>query len=317
LKNTNVWMSLLIGDVLKDIQRLDNEEVGILFRLWVDHWLHGSLPAEIDRIMRVGNVAPENRSNAQALLKHFFQQQEDGTWIAEREAAEKARAERNSLINHERAKKAALARWGPKGERKTKRKPEAMLGALPEALLELCPSPSPLTLPSQAQEEKQGLRPPPLAGPAPAIEEMGLERTADVRSMAVPAATHRNNLALSAKPNALIEDVDRRRADWLRGEVRKFWGGLNGLPAEKTPWTDKEDKAVIDMLRASPGFSEHEIVRCLEHRSIAVELGWLSASLKPSRWLRDLPSFLSGPLDKDHQLIPSVRGEFKRKGGKG
>jgi hypothetical protein len=133
---------------------------------------------------------------------------------------------------------------------------------------------------------------------------------------AVVAAQHRNNGNLVGKTPIVISATLERREKWLLPELRKFWAGLNKVRPDEMVWSDRDRAAMMEMLKAAPGLTDAQLRTCLEHRSIAVELGWLSPSLQFSKWLRDLPSFLAGPLNKYGDLLPKVGGRYKRKGDK-
>jgi hypothetical protein len=153
----------------------------------------------------------------------------------------------------------------------------------------------------------------------------GAQASAHHGSRALGAAAQRNKDALSKKTTPIISATLSTRRKWLLAQVKEFWvrsnisslrekARLDQSDIDRAPWDERADAAAIAMLEAAPGLSEADAIRCLEHRSISVELGYLSASLQVSKWLRDLPSFLAGPLNKYGDPLPKSGGRYKRNG---
>ena len=167
------------------------------------------------------------------------------------------------------------------------------------------------------KQEKQavGKPPAPLSSEETAKSEMARGGAAGTLGDDLGAERTRNKIAPGHKPALMLQIIESKIEKWLSAEVRKFWGGLNRVEPEKMPWRDRDTLAIRDLIRDAPSMGEDELRRCLEHRSISVELGYLPASVQPSKWLRGLPGFLSGPLDKENHLIPMAPGGgYKRKG---
>lgn len=134
---------------------------------------------------------------------------------------------------------------------------------------------------------------------------------ANGKRVAESAARQRNDAALGSKPPAIMSVIDADRYKWLKLEVMQFMAEVNGVKVSDVGWSDRDELASKTMLQASPGLDRPKVELCLKHRACSVQLGYLSASLQPSKWLRDLPSFLAGPLTKFHELIPRVGNGWK------
>ena len=125
----DIWMPLYIGDYLADTARLTTEQHGAYLLLLMDYWRSGRLPNNDQVLAQICKLNPDAWSNAKAMLMPFFSI-EDGCWIHKRVEQEMAEAKINQTKKHERAVKAAEARWK-----------NATSNA--NAMQKLCPSPSP------------------------------------------------------------------------------------------------------------------------------------------------------------------------------
>lgn len=125
----DIWMPLYIGDYLADTARLSTEQHGAYLLLLMDYWRSGKLPDNDLVLAQICKLTPDAWSNAKAMLKPFFSI-EQGFWIHKRVEQEMAEAKVNQTKKHERAVKAAEARWK-----------NATSNA--KAMLNECPSPSP------------------------------------------------------------------------------------------------------------------------------------------------------------------------------
>jgi uncharacterized protein YdaU (DUF1376 family) len=125
----DIWMPLYIGDYLADTARLTTEQHGAYLLLLMDYWRSGRLPNNDQVLAQICKLNPDAWSNAKAMLMPFFSI-EDGCWIHKRVEQEMAEAKINQTKKHERAVKAAEARWK-----------NATSNA--NAMQKQCPSPSP------------------------------------------------------------------------------------------------------------------------------------------------------------------------------
>ena len=131
-------MPLYIGDYLADTARLTTEQHGAYLLLLMDYWRSGRLPDNDQVLSQITKLSPDAWSNAKAMLVQFFSIK-DGFWIHSRVEKELNLAMENKAKMHDRASKAAQARWD-------KQQNDATSNA--QAMLMQCPSPSPSPSPT-------------------------------------------------------------------------------------------------------------------------------------------------------------------------
>lgn len=132
----DIWMPLYIGDYLADTSRLTTEQHGAYLLLLMDYWRSGKLPDNDQVLTQICKMNPDAWSNAKAMLSQFFSI-ENGYWVHKRVEQEMADAKVNQVKKHERAVKAAEARWK-----------NATSNA--NAIHKQCPSPSPSPSPNKS-----------------------------------------------------------------------------------------------------------------------------------------------------------------------
>jgi uncharacterized protein YdaU (DUF1376 family) len=140
----DIWMPLYIGDYLADTSRLTTEQHGAYLLLLMDYWKSGKLPDNDQVLAQICKLTPDAWSNAKAMLMPYFSI-EQGFWVHKRVEQEIAEAKVNQQKKHDRAVKAAEARW--------KNAPSNA-----NAMLEECPSPSPSPSPINNNIEKKSSR---------------------------------------------------------------------------------------------------------------------------------------------------------------
>jgi len=138
MQKTDIWMPLYIGDYLADTARLTTEQHGAYLLLLMDYWRSGRLPDNDQVLAQITKLSPDAWSNAKAMLMQFFNIK-DGFWIHTRVEKELNLAMENKAKMHDRASKAAQARWD-------KQQNDATSNA--QAMLMQCPSPSPSPSPT-------------------------------------------------------------------------------------------------------------------------------------------------------------------------
>lgn len=147
-KKPDIWMPLYVADYQADTAYLTTEQHGAYLLMLMAYWRNGPIPDNDGIIASITRQTPDAWRSTRAMLEAFFQVS-DGVWFHKRVEAEYDRARRNRQTAHDRAVKAAKARWDA----------QEMLQALPEAMhegmLERCPSPSPSTSQSKAQSQEQ------------------------------------------------------------------------------------------------------------------------------------------------------------------
>lgn len=129
---TKMWMPIYVADYLADTCRLTTEEHGAYLLLLFDYWRNGALPDDDAVLAQVCRLGPDAWSIHQAVLRSFFKKGEDGLLHQKRIDEELAKAQLNRSISVAKAKKAAEARWG------------ANAPSIAQAVLDQCPSPSPI-----------------------------------------------------------------------------------------------------------------------------------------------------------------------------
>jgi uncharacterized protein YdaU (DUF1376 family) len=138
----DIWMPQYIADYLADTAYLTTEQSGAYLHLLMAYWRNGPPPDNDSILASITKMSPDAWSNARASLEHYFEVV-DGRWRNKRADAEIAEAQQNRKKNHDKALRAASARWG---------KHDAMLGACLEhsdkQSSKVCPSPSPNKEPS-------------------------------------------------------------------------------------------------------------------------------------------------------------------------
>lgn len=126
-------MPLYVADYLADTSRLTTEQHGAYLLLILDYWRNGSPPDNDEVLRQITKLSPDAWSNAQAMLKSFFDII-DGRLVHHRIEKELLTARKNREFAKERASKAAKTRWG----HATSNAPSNQ-----QAMLDECSSPSP------------------------------------------------------------------------------------------------------------------------------------------------------------------------------
>ena len=135
-KKPDIWMPLYVADYQADTAYLTTEQHGAYLLMLMAYWRNGPIPDDDRTLASITRMTPDAWSNSRAVLEAFFQVC-DGKWLHKRVEQEYERAKRNRNVSHDRAVKAAQARWD------AVRNATSMLEALPEHMLVQCPSPSP------------------------------------------------------------------------------------------------------------------------------------------------------------------------------
>jgi uncharacterized protein YdaU (DUF1376 family) len=136
-KKTDMWMPIVIGDYLRDTQRLTTEQHGAYLLLLMDYWTNGPMPADDAVLCSISRLKPARFRKHKSVLLSFFSIV-DGELHHKRADAEKTRAIQNATRNSERAKHAAEVRWHGSNDDAPSNAPSNARGYAPE-----CPSPLP------------------------------------------------------------------------------------------------------------------------------------------------------------------------------
>lgn len=143
----DVWMPLYIGDYLSDTMHLTTEQHGAYLLLIMAYWKNGgALPASDTQLAAICRMPVDAWSNARAVLENFFDISEEGKWTSKRVEKEMQAAGQKKAQAVQKAANAAAARWN-----KISVDAPSIPQAMPEHMLEECPSPSP----SPSEEKDQ------------------------------------------------------------------------------------------------------------------------------------------------------------------
>lgn len=150
MAKADIWMPLYIGDYLADTMHLTTEQHGAYLLLIMSYWRNGGpLPNNDQQLSAICRLGPNAWSNAQAMLKHFFDSESlPGYWVHSRIEKEMLEAEKNKHKRVVKAQKAAEARW----RKDAPSNAPSNAPSIPQAMLEECPSPSPSPYKDQDQK---------------------------------------------------------------------------------------------------------------------------------------------------------------------
>lgn len=144
----DVWMPLYIGDYLSDTMHLTTEQHGAYLLLIMAYWKNGGpLPASPTQLAAICRMPIDAWSIAQAVLENFFEVTPDGNWLSKRVEKEMHAAGQKKAKASQKAANAAAARWD-----KISVDAPSIPQAMPEHMLEECPSPSPSPIEDQDQK---------------------------------------------------------------------------------------------------------------------------------------------------------------------
>lgn len=147
MSKQDVWMPLVLGDYLADTQRLTTEQHGAYLLLLMDYWRNGPPPADDAVLCQITGLKPSAFRKHKSTLLAFFKCV-DGRLVNKRADAEKALAAQNHMRASAKASKAANARWHPENGDAPSNAPSNARAYAPR-----CPSPSPITVPSEQPGE--------------------------------------------------------------------------------------------------------------------------------------------------------------------
>jgi len=202
-----MWMPLYIADYLADTAYLTTEQSGAYLHLLMAYWRNGPPPDNDAILASITKLPPDSWRNARPMLEAFFEVL-DGVWLHKRVEKEMTKAEKNRNSAHDRAVKAAMARWG------NKENAPSMNEALPEDMPEQCPSPSP--------------SPTPLQPPAP--PQIKASRTPRATRLPedwkLPVEWAEWTIANTPSVNPITEAE----------KFRDYWVSLSGSKATKNSW---------------------------------------------------------------------------------
>lgn len=140
----DIWMPLYIGDYLADTVMLDAEQSGCYLHWLMCYWRTGPLEDDLEALILIGKLKnlTTASSTAQALLKKFFKQEEDGKWHQKRIDTEMVQWRDKRQKAKDKASKGGIALKNLRSASSTS-----------QAVLNECPSPSPSSREKNKDEE--------------------------------------------------------------------------------------------------------------------------------------------------------------------
>jgi uncharacterized protein YdaU (DUF1376 family) len=106
----DIWMPFYVGDYLADTNRLTTEQHGAYLLLILDYWKSGPIPDDDDVLARITRLSSASWTNSRSVLVAFFKHA-DGYLTHKRIDKEREKAISLADKHHDRAQKAATARW--------------------------------------------------------------------------------------------------------------------------------------------------------------------------------------------------------------
>lgn len=253
---TDIWMPLYIGDYLADTVMLNAEQSGCYLHWLMAYWRTGPLDDDLPALIQMGKLTSADApSIAQALLKRFFAQNGDGRWHQKRMDAEKERWLSKKLKAKEKASKAASNRWCSKDA--TSNAP-----SIPQAMLERCPSPSPLP-------KEQILF-------TPSSAEADLANKKKKRS--------KKKSSLPTKT-----DIKDARHSIFKMAIWDYWKSKNSIDC---PWGVPEGRTLDIWLSSCPNITIEQFREMLRNRYRSQ----VNHADRPSLWISRITSYANGPV---------------------
>lgn len=105
--NSDIWMPFYIGDYVRDTTGLSTKQHGCYLLLLMHYWVQKYLTDEMEELLMICRLQPEEKQELEKVLKRFFQH-EDGRYVQKRIEQELQRA----ANIRERNQKNARSRWG-------------------------------------------------------------------------------------------------------------------------------------------------------------------------------------------------------------
>jgi len=207
MSKVDIWMPLYIADYMADTAYLTTEQSGAYLHLLMAYWRNGPPPDNDAILASITKLSPNAWSIARPVLEAFFNIM-DGAWLNKRLEQELSKAKTNRSTSHDKAVKAAQARWNKEDNA------SSMLQALPEHMPEQCPSPSPSPSP---------LTPSLPSDSKPSRTARGSRLSED---WSLPAEWAEWALANTPAVNVILESA----------KFRDYWVAKSGKDATKNSW---------------------------------------------------------------------------------
>lgn len=175
----DAWMPLWIGKYLADTQRLTRDQHGGYLLLLMAYWRNaGPLEDDDQDLAVIAKASPKEWKELRTRLAKFFTVA-DGVWRHERFDEELAAAQARAISATKRGKAGAGARWGAKPKQSETDAP-SMPEALPNDVLDHCPTPTPSPIPISTTSVTHTHRADARASPTPAAHVCWLMKQAGI-----------------------------------------------------------------------------------------------------------------------------------------
>lgn len=239
-------MPFYVGDYLADTSRLTPLQHGLYLLLILDYWRNGAPPDDDAVLSQIVRTPAKEWAKHRTTMAAYFRI-DGGKWNHKRIAAEIVGAVERKKKAAAKAEKAAAVRWG-------KDAPSSATSNAPsigQALHEECPSPSPSSIKSKAEQKPAAEAPPGVRS------ELWAEWC---RSRRVNASTGRLQAKFLAEcggdPNAIIEQSMRQQWKGLfamKGDgpgksterarvTNEIWNGVRNEPTDITDITGQSER---------------------------------------------------------------------------
>lgn len=345
-----VWMPLYVPEFLADTVRLDALLTGAYALLMLDEFLHGPLPNDEAQLLRIsklndlpgtlralgfqGDATSIALASLSIVLKTYFTLTDDGRYTQKRVEHERAKAIERLTMYHERAKKAARARWKKQGK---KYEDEAKIGdatsiaqAMPTTIVSTTP-----TVLTAFEPPGKSASPPPRGGHAssiarasekdppavqPKTEKRKPSETSDLGARKARAAKPGTRPSPATENRAGELGKGRQRApgdkaagrktdepldprtDSFKHELEDYWKAQNPRGAPLT-WDSRLAASMRGMLQAQPELTVDRFMELLRARAQSE----VNPAELPYTWLRDIDIYSAGPLDRYRKPLTSRR----------
>lgn len=261
----DLWMPLYIGDYLSATSRLTTEQHGAYLLLIMDYWKNGPLPKDDAVLAQITRLSADAWSNARSTVLAFF---EHGAkhYTHKRIDAEMAAARVQKDKKVAKAKVAAAKRWANHAPSNAPSNTQAML--------EQCPSPSPVVSEdthivkarkSSAPEDaaakenrskvwasyaaayatRYGTYPVRNAKVSKQVVDLVARIGSEAEEIAGWFVSHPNNFYANNlhEFGLLLRDAEKLRTQWVTG--RTVSNGVNGHKSERQIVQDAQTRAIF------------------------------------------------------------------------
>lgn len=301
-----VWMPLMIGDYLADTQHLTTCEHGAYLLLIMHQWRMGHMRA--DDLPQIARMTADAWSIARARLMHMLKIDSDGLYYSPKCDRIKAESVGKQERAHEKAQKAANARWDRVRAKRENGDAPSIAHAMPFIGSASTPPPLSANAPSGGgSATAAGAASPPPPGDAPSMparssskhrgtahrksearaKRSGMERkpalAASMRAQGTVRAksvSRRRDGAQQDTLHSLVmegstgagDGADGNRFQAFRNILLRFYSQVNGDPSAESAWGIKSTQALRSLLERDPDLTEHDLVACLGHRVDAIRI---------------------------------------------